>query len=135
MSFAKELSSQLPENIRQDIMQALREILMNAMEHGAAFNPEQVVEVTCIHTGRAMVFYLRDPGSGFRRESLSHAAIANPSDNPTSHIVQREEEGMRPGGYGLLVAGGTVDELIYSEIGNEVLLIKYLDSASTGKTT
>jgi DNA-binding NarL/FixJ family response regulator len=128
MSFAKELNSQLPENTRQDIMQALREILMNAMEHGAAFNPEQVVEVTCIHTGRAMVFYLRDPGSGFRRESLSHAAIAEPSDNPTSHIIEREQEGMRPGGYGLLVAGGTVDELIYSEIGNEVLLIKYLDS-------
>jgi anti-sigma regulatory factor (Ser/Thr protein kinase)/ActR/RegA family two-component response regulator len=135
MSFAKELSAQLPDTTRQDMMQALREILMNAMEHGAAFNPEQVVEVTCIHTGRAMVFYLRDPGSGFRRESLSHAAIANPSDNPTNHIVEREQEGMRPGGYGLLVAGGTVDELIYSEIGNEVLLIKYLDSASNIKTT
>ena len=37
---------------------------------------------------------------------------------------------MRPGGYGLLLAGGTVDELIYSDIGNEVLLIKYVDSAS-----
>jgi anti-sigma regulatory factor (Ser/Thr protein kinase) len=134
MSFAKELNAQLPEDIRQDILQALREILMNAMEHGAAFNPEQVVEVTCVRTGRSLVFYLRDPGSGFRRESLSPAAIANPSDNPTTHIVEREQEGMRPGGYGLLVAGGTVDELIYSEIGNEVLLIKYLDSASNSKT-
>ena len=44
--------------------------------------------------------------------------------------MQREAEGMRPGGYGLLLAAGTVDELIYSEIGNEVLLIKYVDSAS-----
>ena len=35
---------------------------------------------------------------------------------------------MRAGGFGLLVASGTVDELIYSEIGNEVLLIKYIDS-------
>jgi hypothetical protein len=35
---------------------------------------------------------------------------------------------MRAGGFGLLLAGGTVDELIYSEIGNEVLLIKYVDS-------
>ena len=26
----------------------------------------------------------------------------------------------------MLLAAGTVDELIYSEIGNEVLLIKYL---------
>jgi hypothetical protein len=29
----------------------------------------------------------------------------------------------------MLLAAGTVDELIYSEIGNEVLLIKYVDSA------
>jgi hypothetical protein len=36
---------------------------------------------------------------------------------------------MRAGGFGLLLAGGAVDELIYSEIGNEVLLIKHVDSA------
>src|SRR6516162_3658379 len=130
MTFAKELSAQLPEDTREEIMQAFREILLNAMEHGAAFNPEQVVEVTGVRTGRAMVFYVRDPGAGFRRESLTHAAIANPADDPAAHIMLREAEGMRAGGYGLLLAGGTVDELIYSEIGNEVLLIKYVDSAS-----
>jgi anti-sigma regulatory factor (Ser/Thr protein kinase) len=130
MTFAKELSGQLPEHSREEMMQALREILLNAMEHGAAFNPEQVVEVTAVRTGRAMVFYVRDPGAGFRPESLTHAASANPADDPAAHIVQREAEGMRPGGYGLLLAGGTVDELIYNEIGNEVLLVKYVDSAS-----
>jgi len=133
MTFAKELSSQLPEDTRSEIMHALREILLNAMEHGAAFNPEQVVEVTAVRTARSMVFYVRDPGAGFRRESLTHAAIANPADDPTAHIAKREAEGMRPGGYGLLLAAGTVDELIYSEIGNEVLLIKYVDSIATNK--
>jgi hypothetical protein len=43
-----------------------------------------------------------------------------------AHIEQREAEGIRFGGYGLLVAAGTVDELIFNEIGNEVLLIKYV---------
>jgi len=131
MTFAKELSGQLPEHTREEMMQALREILLNAMEHGAAFNAEQVIEVTAVRTARAMVFYVRDPGAGFRRESLTHAAIANPADDPAAHIVQREAEGMRPGGYGLLLAGGTVDELIYNEIGNEVLLVKYVDSVSS----
>ena len=65
LTFAKELSSRLPEDTRQEMMYALREILMNAMEHGAAFNPDQVVEVTAVRTGRAMVFYVRDPGAGF----------------------------------------------------------------------
>src|SRR5215469_6990731 len=130
ITFAKELSAQLGEDARQEIIQAFREILLNAMEHGAAFNPEQVVEVTGVRTRRSMVFYVRDPGAGFRRESLTNAAMANPADDPTAHIVQREAEGLRPGGYGLLLASGTVDELIYNEIGNEVLLIKYVDSRS-----
>lgn len=131
MTFAKELNAQLPEDTRQEILLALREILLNAMEHGAAFNPEQVVEVTAVRTRRSLVFYVRDPGAGFRRESLSHAASANSSDDPTAHIAQREGDGMRPGGYGLLLASGTVDELIYNEIGNEVLLIKYVEPAAT----
>ncbi|MGD0446016.1 MAG: ATP-binding protein [Edaphobacter sp.] len=129
MTFEKELNAQLPQNTRLDLMQALREILLNAIEHGAAYNPEQVVEITAVQTGRAVVYYLRDPGSGFRPESLSHAAIANPPDNPVAHVMLREKDGIRPGGYGILMAAGSVDELIYSEIGNEVLLIKYMDSS------
>ena len=87
MTFAKELSAQLPEDAQQEIMQAFREILLNAIEHGAAFNPEQVVEVTGVRTGRSMVFYVRDPGAGFRRESLSNAALANPAD-PSSEDLR-----------------------------------------------
>jgi anti-sigma regulatory factor (Ser/Thr protein kinase)/DNA-binding NarL/FixJ family response regulator len=127
MSFAKELSAQLPEDSKLDILQALREILLNAMEHGAAFNPEQVVEVTAIRTARAMVFRVRDPGAGFRQESLAHAAVATSSEDPIAHIAQREEAGIRAGGYGMLLAAGTVDELIYNEIGNEAILIKYFE--------
>ena len=127
LSFAKELSAQLPEDAKQDLLQALREILLNAMEHGTAFNPDQSIEVTAIRTARAMVFRVRDPGAGFRQESLSHAAYTNASEDPTAHIRKRQQEGIRPGGYGLLVASGTVDELIYNEIGNEAILIKYLD--------
>lgn len=126
MTFAKELSAQLHTNARQEMMQALHEILLNAMEHGTAFNPEQVIEITAVRTRRAFVFHIRDPGAGFRLESLSQETIAEPS-NPTLHIVKREEEGVRPGGYGLLLAKGTADELIYNEIGNEVLVIKYAE--------
>jgi anti-sigma regulatory factor (Ser/Thr protein kinase)/ActR/RegA family two-component response regulator len=134
LSFAKELSAQLPEDARQEIVQAFREILLNAMEHGAKFNPEQVVEVNAIRTARSMVFRIRDPGTGFRKESLTHAAIANIPTDPMAHIMLRKEQGMRAGGYGLLLASGTVDELIYNETGNEAILIKYLDSPAIIKT-
>jgi len=45
-----------------------------------------------------------------------------------SHVAVREEKGLRPGGFGLLIARKLVDELIYSEQGNEVVLVKYLDA-------
>jgi hypothetical protein len=44
-----------------------------------------------------------------------------------AHLVQREQQGTRAGGYGMLLAAGTVVELLYSEIGNKVILTKYLD--------
>ena len=40
------------------------------------------------------------------------------------HLLVREEHGMRPGGYGVLLARQLVDELLYSEKGNEVLLVE-----------
>ena len=43
------------------------------------------------------------------------------------HAEIREKLGMRPGGFGILMTRQLVDELIYNEQGNEVLLIKYLD--------
>ena len=125
VEFLKELQTGLPEEPREQLMMAFREILLNAIEHGAEFHPAKVVEVAAVHTQRAIVFYVRDPGAGFRLNDIPHAAIANPPDEPVAHMQLREELGMRPGGFGILTAKGIVDELIYSELGNEVLLIKH----------
>ena len=40
---------------------------------------------------------------------------------------------MRPGGYGVMLAKHLVDELIYGEKGNEVLLVKYLPGYEANK--
>ncbi len=126
LSFLKELQSELPVSRREELMSAFHEILMNAMEHGAQFQPDKVVEATAIRTARAIVFYVHDPGKGFRWDEISHAAVSNPPDAPAQHIEIREQQGMRPGGYGIQLARGIVDELIYNEAGNEVLLIKHV---------
>ena len=39
----------------------------------------------------------------------------------------REEKGIRPGGFGLLMVRNTVDELLYNEKRNEVVFVKYLE--------
>ena len=41
--------------------------------------------------------------------------------------MERAERGLRPGGFGMLIARQVADELVYNERGNEVLLIKHLD--------
>ena len=37
----------------------------------------------------------------------------------------REEKGIRPGGFGLLIVRASVDELLYNEKRNEVVFVKY----------
>src|SRR5215471_2561760 len=126
VTFLGQLQTSLPEGPREQLMLAFREILMNALEHGAEFHPSKLVEVVAVHTQRAIVFYVRDPGTGFTWDEIPHAAVSNPSGAPIAHLELREAMGMRPGGFGILTAKGIVDELIYSESGNEVLLIKHI---------
>jgi anti-sigma regulatory factor (Ser/Thr protein kinase) len=69
---------------------------------------------------------IKDPGAGFSLEEIHHAAVNNPSYDPIRHALFREAQGLRPGGYGVLLTKHLVDELVYSEKGNEVLLVKYV---------
>ncbi len=109
------------------VISAFREILLNAMEHGGNFDPSQYVEIGFLRTRRAVSCRVKDPGQGFSLEELQHAAISNPPDDLLRHVAMREAQGLRPGGFGLLLAKKLVDELIFSEHGNDVLLIKYVD--------
>jgi anti-sigma regulatory factor (Ser/Thr protein kinase)/CheY-like chemotaxis protein len=119
-------TSTLPADDRDLLITAFREMLVNAMEHGAGFNPDQVIEVTAARTGRAIVYHFRDPGSGFDREDLAHATASSTPESVRDAAFRRAERGLRPGGFGLLIARHIADELVFNERGNEVLLIKYL---------
>lgn len=123
--FMTELRSDLPDPERELLITAFREILLNAIEHGAGFDPDLLVEVSALRSQRAIVYYFRDPGPGFDRENLPHAAVSNTLENPIGHIKHREAQGIRPGGFGIMMTKQLVDEVIYNEIGNEVLLIKH----------
>ena len=85
-----------------------------------------VVEVTAARTRRAIVYHFRDPGDGFRREALAHAAASSSREDVEASVKARQEQGLRPGGFGMLIARQIADELVYNERGNEVLLIKHL---------
>jgi len=121
----------IPEADREAIVTAFREILINAMEHGGHFDPSRYVEISFVRASRAVTLRVKDPGQGFSLEELRHAAINNPVGDHFGHVAAREEQGLRPGGFGLLLARKLVDDLIYSEKGNEVLLIKYINPTAS----
>ena len=131
LQFMREIADlDLPEDERRDIGIAFREILLNAMEHGGNFDPAQYVEISYVRTSRLVGCRIKDPGQGFSLEEIHHAAFANPPDDPTAHLAIRDAKGMRPGGFGVMLAKHMLDDLIYSEKGNEVLLVKYLPGAA-----
>jgi hypothetical protein len=74
-----------------------------------------------------LLYRIADPGEGFDIEAIRHAAVCNPEDDPLSHARVRDQLGIRPGGLGLVMTRALVDELIFNEKRNEVVLIRYLD--------
>jgi DNA-binding response OmpR family regulator len=127
VQFIRELGMELPAAEQERVTTAFREILLNAIEHGAGLDPDKRVFITYVRTKRAALYYVRDPGQGFSFDNLEHAAVSNPADSPVEHAEIREKLGMRPGGFGIMMTRQLVDDLIYNEHGNEVLLIKYMD--------
>jgi CheY-like chemotaxis protein len=124
--FMRELPGNLSSNERDQIAMAFRELLINAVEHGGHFDPDQTVDLSYIRTARSLVYYIRDPGEGFSFDALAHAAIGNTSEEPFGHLEVRKKMNLRSGGFGLLMAKSFADELLYSAKGNEVIFIKYL---------
>lgn len=126
-SFLMGLDADLPNPIRESLGQAFHELLLNAIEWGGKFDPNLKVHVACLRTKRMILYRIADPGAGFRFDSLKHAAVSNPEEDSLEHIKVREEKGMRPGGFGILMTRFLVDDLLYNEKQNEVIFIKYLD--------
>jgi len=125
--FMSALKAGLPDEMRQSVGQAFREMLLNAIEWGGQFDPTRKVRVSYLRAQRMLLYRIADPGAGFRLENLAHAAVDNPPDDPIRHMQAREEKGLRPGGFGILLTMAKVDEVLYNEAHNEVVLVKYLD--------
>ena len=125
--FMSELQqATVPDQERDLLIAAFRELLLNAMEHGAGFDPDKIIQVTAAKTQRAIVYHFKDPGPGFDPDDLRHAAAAPDPDAVLATVLTRAEQGLRPGGFGMLIARQVADELVYNERRNEVLLIKHL---------
>ena len=121
------LNSGLPPNVRRSVGLAFHELLMNAIEWGGQLNPASEAQIDYLRTHKFLMCRIADPGIGFNPAELGHAAVAHQTEEPFAHSQVREERGMRPGGYGIRIVQSLVDELVYNEAHNEVVMVKYLN--------
>jgi FixJ family two-component response regulator/anti-sigma regulatory factor (Ser/Thr protein kinase) len=128
-SFLQQLETDLPDDLRDSVGLAFRELLLNGIEWGGQLNPAQKVRVACLRTRRMLLYRIADPGPGFTFDELSHAAVHH-APGTIAHDVVRQEKGLRPGGLGLVLIRAIADELIYNERQNEVVFVKYLDETA-----
>jgi DNA-binding response OmpR family regulator len=133
--FMRQIKIDLPEDAREGVAQAFRELLMNAVEWGGELDPTRRVRISLLRTRRMLQYRVSDPGPGFRLEDLPHAAISNAPGDVFTHETVRQQKGLRPGGLGLMMVRAVADELLYNEKHNEVIFIKYLGDSDAGEAT
>ena len=125
-TFMARLDAGLPADARENIGAVFHEMLMNAIEWGGKLDPNAKVRISCLRARRMVLYRIADPGPGFKFEELTHAAVSYQDENVCESAVVRQEKGLRPGGFGILLARQMVDELLYNEAHNEVVFVKYL---------
>jgi CheY-like chemotaxis protein/anti-sigma regulatory factor (Ser/Thr protein kinase) len=117
----------LGEDEREDIRVAIDELGQNAIEWGNREDRSKRINLSyCIFHDR-IVFKIEDQGEGFSPEALS-----DPSKDPLAHIMNRMEEGKRAGGYGVYITRQLMDDVVYNEKGNVVLLTKLFNKPRPG---
>ncbi len=126
-TFIMKIEADLPEKMRETIALCFRELLLNAVEWGGKLDPNRKVRIAAVRSPRMLMFRIADPGPGFSFEGLSHAAVGHPESEPIAHMSIREDRGIRPGGFGIVMTKAGADELLYNEAQNEVMFVKYFD--------
>jgi CheY-like chemotaxis protein len=133
-SFLMRLEADLPDDTRNTIGAAFRELLLNAVEWGGKLDPNRKVRIAYVRSSRMLLYRVADPGPGFSFTGLTHAAVGQPADEPVAHMAVRDQRGIRPGGFGIAMTRSLADELLYNEAQNEVIFVKYLASTPVHET-
>lgn len=137
-TFLQLLDANLPDDERNTIGLAFRELLLNAIEWGGQLDPNRKVRIACVRSTRIVLYRIADPGPGFDFKAMAHAAVGQSSGEPLAHVSVRDQLGIRPGGFGIALIRAMADELLYNEAQNEVIFIKYLNPppiSSTGSAS
>ena len=110
----------LAEEDREGLRLAIDEMARNAIEWGNRQDHLKALRLSCCIFDDKLIIKIEDEGEGFDTEALS-----DPAQDPVAHIMKRLDQGKRAGGYGIFLTRRLVDEVMFNERGNVVLLTKY----------
>ena len=65
-SFIAKLEADLPNELNNTIRQALRELLLNAVEWGGKLDPNRKVRIAHVRSSRMLLYRVADPGLRFQ---------------------------------------------------------------------
>ena len=116
--------SKLDQDTRDELTLAIDELVHNAMEWGNRYEEDRRVLVSYYCAPDRIVLKVEDEGSGFDVSQLD-----NPTVDLGKHSAGREKAGKRPGGFGIHLIRNLMDEVIYNDPGNVVMLTKFLPQA------
>jgi anti-sigma regulatory factor (Ser/Thr protein kinase) len=122
-------SAALPEVECEEVAFAFREIMLNAIEHGGKFDPNKFVEICYLKTKRMVMCRVKDPGEGFSLKEIEEAENIGPLIRWAQQAHSGNDLDLPVRGFGILMARKFVDDLVFSDKGNEAFLIKYLPSS------
>ena len=116
-------ATEMSREEQEDIHVAINEIGQNAVEWGNRQDSSKRIRLSYALFKDRVVFKIEDEGEGF-----DAAKLKDPSRNPLAHIMERISAGKRMGGYGIFMTKNIMDEVVYSERGNVVVMTKYFRS-------
>jgi DNA-binding response OmpR family regulator len=104
---------------------AIEEIGSNAIEWGNKNDPELKVTIKYRIGPEKITLCIKDEGAGF-----SNLGLPEISQDPEKLQKQRKDKQKRIGGYGINLVTHIMDEVIYNEKGNQILMSMYLSPRS-----
>ena len=72
--FMMRLDADLPDDLRESVGYAFRELLCNAIEWGGRLDVNRKVRIAYLRAKRMLVYRIADPGEGFKMDDLAHSA-------------------------------------------------------------
>ncbi len=119
--FERLASTRMPVETLQDLRFAIDELGRNAVEWGNRGRAGKRLTLSYCLLEDKVLLKIEDEGEGF-----TPAAVPDPAEDPAGSLRQRQEEGKRAGGFGIHLVRRMMDEVLYSERGNVVIMAKRL---------